>query len=104
MALGASVLQRITLANQRPHRADAEVPLPERTTPRDISLDLLQPQHAPDRRSARPFLHRTAAARISRSRTLAHARPRHPRRATAATRPARRRLLRAVDLLPPLHD
>ena len=103
VAVGAPLFQRLARAHAGDFSPRAQVSQPPRAPPRDVSLDLLQPQHAPHGRGARTLLSGHAAAGISRRGTLARDRQPHPARTTRAAGARRRRLLRAGELLPTLH-
>ena len=68
-----------------------------------LPVALLLAQHAPHRRGARPVLRRASVRRPARRGRLAADRARSARARERAAGPPRRRLLRAVDVLPALH-
>src|SRR5262249_32284237 len=62
VALGFSFLQIIAVVLTGSLQPRAEVFVSQRATSRVVLVDLFQPEHAPDGRSARTFLHRHDAA------------------------------------------
>src|SRR5205085_463476 len=71
VVVGVALLRTIAGADYRGADSPAQVFISECFAPRDVSLNLLQSEHAPDRRSTRALLHRPVAAGIQRRGALA---------------------------------
>src|SRR5262249_32717193 len=104
LAGGAEPVRRFQRSHARLLRAAAEIANRARSPHREVSLALLQPQYASDRRGPGIVLSGTGAARTGPRQTMAQPGAANTARSGPETGPARRRLFRAIILLPPLHD